>query len=193
MSEDPISKFIQWQEQARRHQGILEPTAACLATAERSGQAHARIVLVKQADARGFVFYTNLESNKSREIEANPKVALCFHWMPLRRQVRIEGHVERVSDAEADDYFATRPRESRIGSWSSKQSKPLASRDELVRAVAENTKKFEGRDVPRPDFWSGWRVIPEAIEFWEEGENRLHDRELYVRKGQGWEASRLYP
>ena len=158
-----------------------------------AGQPSARIILVKQADQRGFVFYTNMESRKSEELRANPRAALCFYWMPLRRQLRIEGKVERVSDAQADEYFATRPPMSRIGSWSSKQSRLLESRDDLVRAVAENTKRFEGGDVPRPDFWSGWRLIPEMIEFWSEGENRLHEREVFTRKGQGWETKKLYP
>jgi len=193
MTEDPIKKFISWQEQAKRHQGILEPTAASLATLGDGGQPSARIILVKQVDARGFVFYTNMQSRKSEELKAHPKAALCFHWMPLRLQVRIEGNAEVVDDKEADEYFATRPRESRIGSWSSKQSQRLSGREELVKAVAENTKKFDRQDVPRPDFWSGWRIVPQAIEFWEEGENRLHERELYVRKGEGWEVSKLYP
>ena len=157
----PHQKIQEWQEEAKRHQGILEPTAACLATVGEGGQPSARIILVKQIDERGFVFYTNMESRKSEELRHNVKAALCFHWMPLRLQVRVEGHVELVGDAEADAYFATRPRESRIGAWSSKQSQPLPARDELVRAVAENTKKFEGKDVPRPDFWSGWRVVPQ--------------------------------
>jgi len=190
---DPIEQFLRWQERAKRHQGILEPTAASLATVGKGGQPSVRIILVKQVDARGFVFYTNMQSRKSEELRQNPKAALCFHWMPLRLQVRVEGHVEPVSDAEADVYFATRPRESRIGSWSSKQSQPLPDRDVLVKAVAENTKKFEGADVPRPSFWSGWRIVPEQIEFWQEGENRLHERELYVRKGNGWDVSKLYP
>ncbi len=185
MSEDPIKKFVRWQEQAKRHQGILEPTAASLATVDASGQPSLRIILVKQVDARGFVFYTNLQSRKSEELKRNPKAALCFHWMPLRLQLRVEGRAELVGKEEADAYFATRPRESRIGSWSSKQSQPLSSREELVKAVAENTKKFERQDVSRPEFWSGWRIVPDKIEFWEEGENRLHERELYIRKGCG--------
>lgn len=164
-----------------------------LATVDSKGQPSARIVLLKAFDERGFVFYTNLDSRKSREMKQNSKAALCFYWMPLERQVRIEGKVEPVSAAEADAYFATRPRESRIGAWSSKQSSPLDSRDTLVRAVAETTKKFEGQDVPRPEFWSGWRVIPETIEFWQQGESRLHDREVYTRTGGGWTVNRLYP
>jgi pyridoxamine 5'-phosphate oxidase len=193
MTEDPIKKFASWQEKAKQQQGILEPTAACLATVNKYGQPSARIILVKHVDERGFVFYTNLESRKSDDLKATAKAALCFHWMPLKLQVRVEGNVERVSDAEADAYFATRPRESRIGAWSSKQSRPLSGRDELVRAVADNTQKFEGKDVPRPLFWSGWRVVPQAIEFWEDGQSRLHERALYTKKGNGWDVVTLYP
>src|SRR5262249_50398351 len=150
------------------------------------GKPSARIVLLKAFDERGFVFYTNLESRKSREIKANPFAALCFYWMPLDLQVRIEGKIEQVSDAEADAYFATRPRESQIGAWSSLQSRPLDSRDSLVKAVAENTKRFEGKPVPCPPHWSGWRVVPEKIEFWQQGTARLHEREVFMRDGDGW-------
>ena len=190
---DPILKFSEWLEQAKKQKSIAEPTAMCLATADSKGQPSARIVLLKAFDARGFVFYTNLESRKSHEIAQNPKAALCFHWMPLEKQVRIEGRIEPVSDVEADAYFATRPRDSRIGAWSSKQSALLPSRDELVKAVEENTAIFKGQDIPRPPFWSGWRVIPEAIEFWEQGESRLHEREVFTREGQGWDVKKLYP
>ena len=191
--EDPIAKFSKWQERAKYHQGNQEPTAACLATVGEGGQPSARMVLVKQVDARGFAFYTNMDSRKSGELRHNAKAALCFHWMPLRQQVRVEGVAEVVTDAEADAYFATRPRESRIGAWASKQSQPMRMPDELKRAVAEHTRKFEGQEVARPPFWSGWRIIPQAIEFWEEGENRLHDRELYMKKGGSWELVKLYP
>lgn len=190
---DPITQFSHWLEEARRHKGIIEPTAACLATADANGKPSARMVLVKAADARGFVFYTNLDSRKGRELRQNPQAALCFYWMPLRRQVRIEGPVEPTSPAEADDYFATRPRDSRIGAWASKQSRPMEHPAALQQAVEERLAEFDGEEVPRPDFWSGWRLIPDSIEFWQQGEFRLHERDLFMRKGQGWEMTRLYP
>jgi pyridoxamine 5'-phosphate oxidase len=190
---DPIARFAQWLEAARRHAGIIEPTAMCLATADAKGKPSARIVLLKDFDERGFVFYTNLESRKSEELKANPQAALCFHWMPLMRQVRIEGNVEPVSDAEADAYFASRPRESQIGAWASRQSRPMDDRETLAQTVAQYDKQFAGKNVPRPPFWSGWRVIPESIEFWQQGEFRLHERELFTRQGKGWKVITLYP
>ncbi|MDE3059839.1 MAG: pyridoxamine 5'-phosphate oxidase [Pseudomonadota bacterium] len=193
MTQDPIEVFHHWLTHARNHSAILEPTAACLATVGEVGQPSARIILIKHFDARGFVFYTNMESRKSRELAAHPKAALCVHWMPLRKQVRIEGVAERVGEAEADAYFAMRPRESRIGAWSSRQSEVLESRETLVQAVADTTRRFEGHEVTRPPFWSGWRIVPAVIEFWEEGEHRLHNRIVYTRRGDGWEISWLYP
>ncbi|MDE3016222.1 MAG: pyridoxamine 5'-phosphate oxidase [Pseudomonadota bacterium] len=190
---DPITQFSHWLEEARRHNGIIEPTAACLATADLDGKPSARMVLVKSMGGDGFSFYTNLGSRKSRDLRQNPQASLCFYWMPLRKQVRIEGGIEPVSPAEADAYFATRPRDSRIGAWASRQSEPLSSPAALQQAVAARLAEFDGEDVPRPEFWSGWRVVPEAIEFWQQGEFRLHERELYTRKGQGWEMVRLYP
>lgn len=190
---DPVAQFTQWFSEAKACKGIAEPTAMCLATVDAGGQPSARIVLLKAYDANGFVFYTNLDSRKSREIRQNPKAALCFYWMPIDKQVRIEGRIEPVAAAEADAYFASRPRESRIGAWSSKQSEPLPSRDVLVKAVADNTRKFEGTEVPRPEFWSGWRVVPHAMEFWQQGESRLHERDLYTRKGAAWSVTKLYP
>jgi pyridoxamine 5'-phosphate oxidase len=189
----PIEQFKLWLEEARKNAAIKEPTAMCLATTDTGGQPSARIVLLKNVDAHGFVFYTNLESRKSREIRHNPKAALCFYWMPLARQVRIEGRIEQVSDAEADVYFSTRPRESRIGAWSSRQSEPLPAREALLNAVQENTAKFAGKDVPRPPFWSGWRVVPEVMEFWQQSDFRLHDREVFTRVGDGWDIKKLYP
>lgn len=193
MGTDPITLFSTWLNQARRHVGIIEPTAACLATAGKDGRPSARIVLIKQADAEGFVFYTNMDSRKGQELKDNPKAALCFYWMPLRRQVRVEGIVEQVSDAEADAYFATRPRESQIGAWASKQSQRLEDRDELLKAAAATQDRFENQPVPRPPFWSGWRLVPDAIEFWQQGDFRLHERELYIKKAQRWEMEILYP
>ena len=195
--EDPIDKFTHWLNEAKSNKAIIEPTAMTVATATAAGKPSARILLLKSHDKRGFVFFTNLESRKSDEIKANPFAAICFYWMALDKQIRIEGKIEPASDAEADAYFASRHRESRIGAWSSKQSRPLSSREELMQAVSENTKKFEGQDVPRPPFWSGWRVVPEVIEFWQQNDFRLHDREIYTRiftsTGEAWKTSKLYP
>ncbi len=195
--EDPIDKFTHWLNEAKSNKAIIEPTAMTVATATAAGKPSARILLLKSHDKRGFVFFTNLESRKSDEIKANPFAALCFYWMALDKQIRIEGKIEPASDAEADAYFASRHRESRIGAWSSKQSRPLSSREELMQAVSENTKKFEGQDVPRPPFWSGWRVVPEVIEFWQQNDFRLHDREIYTRiftsTSEAWKTSKLYP
>jgi pyridoxamine 5'-phosphate oxidase len=150
-------------------------------------------VLLKEFDERGFVFYTNLESRKSGELKQNPKAALCFYWMPLERQVRIEGDIERVSDSQADAYFATRHRDSQIGAWSSKQSQELASPNNLLQAIADNMARFEGGPVPRPPFWSGWRLVPRKIEFWQQGDFRLHDRKIFFRDDGKWQVSHLYP
>ena len=190
---EPIKKFSEWLALAKSTPAITEPTAMTLATTTPAGKPSARIVLLKAHDERGFVFYTNLESRKSVEIKSNPYVALCFYWMALDKQIRIEGTIEAVSDVEADAYFASRYRESRIGAWSSKQSHPLSSRDELIQAITENTKKFEGLDVPRPPFWSGWRVVPEVIEFWQQIDFRLHDRDVFTRSESGWITHKLYP
>lgn len=190
---DPIEKFHRWLETAKADPSIAEPTAMCLATASGRGRPSARMVLLKEADARGFVFYTNLESRKGHDLKENPFAALCFHWMQLQKQVRVEGMAEPVSAAEADAYFKTRARESQLGAWSSKQSQPLEGMGALMAAVAANTAKYLGRDVPRPPFWSGWRVVPERIEFWSQGAFRLHERELFTRDGQGWKITRLYP
>jgi len=151
------------------------------------------LVLLKEVDERGFVFYTNLESRKATELFANPHAALCFLWKSLDRQVRIEGVVELVGDAEADAYFATRPRDSQIGAWASDQSQPLASRTELERRVSEFSQRFGNEAVPRPPYWSGFRLIPQRIEFWQERPFRLHDRILFVREGEEWRRERLFP
>jgi len=190
---NPFDQFSDWLQLAKNTKAITEPTAMTLATATPAGKPSARIVLLKAHDERGFVFYTNLESRKSAEIKANPHVALCFWWMALERQIRIEGRIEAVSEEEANVYFASRHRESRIGAWSSQQSRPLENREELVQAVNENTEKFEGKDVPRPPFWSGWRVVPEVMEFWQQSDFRLHDREVFTRHGDHWHITKLYP
>lgn len=197
MPGNPIIKFSQWLDEARKNPLITEPTAMTLATATKDAAPSARMLLLKGLDERGFVFYTNLTSRKSSELEQNPKAALCFYWMAMERQVRVEGKIERVSDVEADAYFATRPRDSQIGAWVSKQSQILKNRDELSQAISEKMAQFEGNPVPRPPFWSGWRLVPDRIEFWQQGDFRLHQRELYARKeninGNDWEISFLYP
>jgi pyridoxamine 5'-phosphate oxidase len=170
-----------------------EPSAVVLATADAEGRPSARVVLLKGFDEHGFVFYTNLQSRKGNELQANPHAALCFYWSPLYQQVRVEGRIEIVSDAEADAYFATRPRGSQIGAWASKQSASLKSRDQLEADFQAVEKKFAGREVPRPPFWSGFRLIPERIEFWESRENRLHDRTVYTRENDEWILEKLYP
>ena len=164
-----------------------------LGTIEKGGQPSVRIVLLKAFDERGFVFYTNYEGRKGRELLAHPNAALCFYWPPIHIQVRVEGAVTRVSDDEADTYFVTRDRGSQIGAWASRQSRPLESPTALDERVARYEREFAGRDVPRPKFWSGFRVAPERIEFWKGKPNRLHERHLYTRDGDGWRIETLYP
>ena len=164
-----------------------------LGTIEKGGQPSVRIVLLKAFDERGFVFYTNYEGRKGRELLAHPNAALCFYWPPIHIQVRVEGAVTRVSDDEADTYFATRDRGSQLGAWASRQSRPLESPTALDERVARYEREFAGRDVPRPKFWSGFRVAPERIEFWKGKPNRLHERHLYTRDGDGWRIETLYP
>jgi pyridoxamine 5'-phosphate oxidase len=191
-SEDPMALFRAWFKEAEASEPT-EANAVALATADARGMPSLRMVLLKDADARGFVFYTNLESRKGGELAANPRAALCFHWKSLRRQVRVEGSVECVSDAEADAYFATRARQSQIGAWASQQSRPLAGIFELERRMAQFAAKFGLGKVPRPSFWSGFRVRPERIEFWRERPFRLHERLIYARREGGWRTERLYP
>ena len=191
-SPDPIAEFVALFERARESEPA-DPTRFALATVDSAGQPAVRIVLLKDVDERGFVFYTNFGSRKALELEANPLAAACFHWPTLDCQVRVEGPTERVTDEEADAYFATRSRGSQIGAWTSKQSAPLASRRELMRRFLETQARFAGRRVPRPDFWGGYRLIPRRFEFWFDQRHRLHDRLLYVRSDGGWERSRLYP
>jgi pyridoxamine 5'-phosphate oxidase len=164
-----------------------------LATTTPEGRPSARAVLLKGLDERGFVFYTNLESRKSKELFASPHAALCFLWKSLNRQVRVEGRVELVGDEEADAYFASRPRDSQIGAWASDQSQPLASRAELERRVEEFSRRFGEAQVPRPPSWSGFRVVPQRIEFWQERPFRLHDRLLFIREGKEWRRELLFP
>ncbi len=191
-SENPIGLFKDWLADAERSEPN-NPNAMTLATVTPDGAASARMILLKGVDERGFTFYTNLGSRKAEQLSVNPRAALCFYWKSLKRQVHVEGTVERVDDAEADAYFATRPRSAQIGAWASKQSRPMEGRFRLEARVAKYTAKFHVGTVPRPDFWSGFRVVPEHIEFWREQPFRLHDRVVYHRDGGGWRKERLYP
>jgi pyridoxamine 5'-phosphate oxidase len=190
---DPIEQFRGWFDDALAA-GLHEPNAMTLATATPEGRPSARTVLIKGFDERGFVFYTNYEGRKARELEANPHCALVFYWGELERQVRVEGRAGRVSEEESDAYFTSRPRGSRLGAWASEQSRPVEDRGTLERRLRELEREYEGREVPRPPFWGGYRVEPETVEFWQGRENRLHDRLLYRRSGDGgWKRKRLQP
>ena len=189
---DPHAIFEEWLAEARLAEPN-DPTAMALATTDAEGRPSVRMVLLKGHDERGFVFYTNLDSRKGGELAANPRAALLFHWKSLRRQVRVEGPVEAVTEAEADAYFASRARDSQLGAWASDQSRPLESRALFEDRYREVKARFEGGDVPRPERWSGWRVIPERIEFWTSRDHRLHDRRLFTRSGEGWDEGLLYP
>ena len=189
---DPLEQFTRWFDEARSAP-ILEPNAMTLATVDAAGQPSARTVLLKAVDRRGLTFYTNLESRKAREIAANPKSALLFWWPPQGRQVRFEGEIEPVDEAEADAYFATRPRGSQIGAWASAQSKVVADRAALDAAEREMEARFADGPVPRPPFWGGYRLVPVRVEFWQGRVNRLHDRLRYTRRGKGWDLERLAP
>lgn len=188
---EPLSWFERWFAEAAASE--IDANAMIVATADADGVPAARAVLLKGFDDRGFVFYTNLESRKSLELAGNPQAALCFLWKSLRRQVRVEGAVEAVSAAEADAYYASRARDSRIGAWASDQSRPLPNRAVLEERVEEFARRFGEGEVPRPPFWSGFRVVPRRIEFWQERPSRLHDRWLFVREGGEWRRQRLFP
>ncbi len=189
---DPIQTFQEWMSEAESSEPN-DPTAAALGTVGEDGMPAVRMVLIKGADAKGFVFFTNFESRKGRHLLDRPKAAILFHWKSLRRQVRIEGEVHQVSDTEADAYFASRARDSRIGAWASQQSRPLKGKFELEKRVAEFGLKYAVGAIPRPPYWSGFRVVPRLIEFWQDGAFRLHDRLVYHREGEAWRTERLYP
>jgi pyridoxamine 5'-phosphate oxidase len=191
-SKDPIEHFAALFAEAQRVIPV-DPNAAIVASVGETGRPSARVLLMKDFDARGFVFFTNLQSRKGRELLGQPYAALVFFWQPLERQVRIEGRVERVTDAEADAYFASRPRGSQIGAWASLQSQALSSRQLLEQRVAELEQKYAGQTVPRPPHWSGVRVVPDRLEFWHARPSRLHERLVYVREDSGWRTEYLYP
>jgi pyridoxamine 5'-phosphate oxidase len=192
MADDPHALFDSWLAEARESEPN-DPTAMALATADAAGRPSVRMVLMKGHDARGFVFYTNLDSRKGAELAANPSAALLFHWKSLRRQVRVEGPVEAVADDEADSYFATRSRDSQLGAWASDQSRPLESREAFEARYEAVRARYEGDAVPRPPRWSGWRVVPETIEFWSDRPHRLHERRLFTRERGGWREGLLFP
>ena len=189
---DPIAQFGIWFHEAVEAEPN-NPNAMTLATVSADGRPSTRMVLLKDHDAQGFVFYTNFNSQKGQELLANPNASLCFHWKSLGKQVRIEGPAGRVPDSEADAYYASRPRGSRIGAWASEQSQPVASRDVLEARVADLTAKFGADNIPRPPHWSGFRVVPDRIEFWTDRPGRLHDRQVFVRTADGWSEQRLQP
>ncbi|MFC5371462.1 pyridoxamine 5'-phosphate oxidase [Brevundimonas faecalis] len=190
--DDPFALFVEWLEAAKTSEPN-DANAMTLATVDDDGLPDARMVLLKDVDGRGFTFYSNRESAKGQELWSNPAAALLFHWKSLRRQVRVRGRVEPVSEAEADAYFASRARESRIGAWASDQSRPLASRATLEAEVAAQAERFDGQEVPRPGRWTGWRIVPEQVEFWRDRPFRLHDRLRFDRAGEGWTRTRLWP
>jgi pyridoxamine 5'-phosphate oxidase len=189
---DPIALFEQWFDEARASEPN-DPDAMAFATAAPDGRPSVRMVLLRSFGPKGFGFFTNLDSRKGLELAANPNGALAIHWKTLRRQVRAEGPVEMVSEQEADDYFASRSREARIGSWASDQSRPLERREMFEKRYEDMRRKFDGQDVPRPPRWSGFRLIPQSIEFWFDRPHRLHERRLFTRTASGWTEGLLYP
>lgn len=192
MADDPHALFDAWFAEAKASEPN-DPDAMALATADVEGRPSVRMVLLKQHDERGFAFYSNSESRKGREIAANPRAALVFHWKTLRRQVRVEGRIEPTTTEEADRYFATRSKDSRLGAWASDQSRPLESRAAFEARYAKLVEDYADKDVARPPYWWGYRVIPDRIEFWTDRPHRLHERRLFVREGEGWTESLLYP
>ena len=191
-TDDPISFFEEWLKEAE-NSGIILPESMSVSTCSTEGRPSSRMVLLKQVDTKGFVFFTNYGSHKAHELEETPYAALLFHWNMLQRQVRIEGRIERVSTEESNAYFQTRGRGSRIGAWASQQSEELVDREALIQRVKYFEEKFAGREVPLPEFWGGYRVIPDKIEFWQGKADRLHDRFIYKPRDNGWEITRLNP
>jgi len=189
---DPLEIFDRWFAEARASEPN-DPDAMTLATVDAAGRPSARVVLLKGHGPEGFVFYTNEQSAKGKQLAGNPNAALVLHWKSLRRQVRIEGSVERVTDAEADAYFASRARDSQLGAWASEQSRPLDRRETFEQQFEKVRQRYEGKDVPRPPHWGGYRVIPDRIEFWIDRPHRLHERRLFVRDDTGWSEGLLYP
>ena len=192
MADDPFALFDAWFAEARASE-LNDPDAMALATVDAAGRPSARMVLLKGHGPDGFVFYTNLDSRKGTELATNPVAALLFHWKSQRRQIRIEGSISAVGEAEADAYFATRGRASRLGAWASDQSRPLADRATFEARLAEVEQRFDGQDVPRPPRWSGFRLTPRHIEFWNDREHRLHERRVFTRTGDEWSEGMLYP
>ena len=190
--DDPIAQFQAWLAEAEKSEPN-NPNAVALASTDAGGMPNVRMVLLKAVDAQGFVFYTNFESAKGAELLANPQAALCFHWKSLGRQFRVQGAVEAVSNEEADAYFASRAKDSQIGAWASRQSQALPDRFALEKAVAKYAAKHALGKVPRPEFWSGFRVLPQRLEFWRERPFRLHEREVFIREGDSWRTEKLFP
>ena len=190
-SGNPITEFLNAAERARAHQ--VDTVPATLATADAGGRPSARIVLVRTVDERGFGFFTNYESRKGQELTGNPHAALCFHWVALDEQIRVDGRAERMADQESDAYFNERPRGSQLGAWASAQSRVLKAREDLELSYREIERQYEGKLVPRPPFWGGFRIVPRRIEFWYGRPDRLHDRIVYERSAEGWSIERLYP
>jgi pyridoxamine 5'-phosphate oxidase len=191
--QEPFQLFANWLKEAENNPQIVEPTAMCLSTVNSENKPSSRMILLKKFDDQGFCFFTNLTSRKGGELKENQNVALCFYWGILGRQVRIEGVVEKVTTKEADDYFSSRRKGSQVGAWASKQSSQMASEQEFLDRIKKIEDDFKDQEIPRPPFWSGFRCQPQVIEFWEEGEFRLHKRTVYKKADGGWEIVRLYP
>lgn len=193
LHSEPFDKFAKLFKEACNNDKIIEPTAMCLSTVDENHRPSSRMVLLKKFDERGFCFFTNLTSRKGKELKNNQNVALCFYWGILKLQIRIEGVVENVSQKEADDYFSSRRRQSQIGAWASKQSCQMQDWQEFEDRIDKITQDFANQDIPRPPFWSGFRVVPSKIEFWHEGDFRIHRREVYEKYLDGWQIKKIYP